>query len=88
MPYDELLAWTQFFRKRPIGWREDQRTFLQLQAAGYKGKAEDLFVSLKLLKEGIPTEEKALPKGKFLDMMLKAKDGDDSGWVPPWINKK
>jgi hypothetical protein len=86
MPQEELIKWGQYFRKRPVGWREDQRTFLLLQAAGFKGKPEDVFVTLKQLKENIPAETKALPKGKFLDMMLMAKDGDGSDWTPPWMN--
>ena len=88
MPQEELVKWVSYFKKRPVGWREDQRTFLMLQAQGYKGKPEDVFVSLKQIKENIPTETKALPKGKFLEMMLSARDGDNSGWEPPWINKK
>lgn len=88
MPYEELIKWSAYFRKRPIGWREDQRTYLLLQAQGYKGKAEDVFVTLKQLKENIPAEIKALPKGQFLDMMMKAKGGDDSGWTPPWQGVK
>jgi hypothetical protein len=34
----------------------------------------------------IPAEIKALPKGKFLEMMMQAKGGDDSDWTPPWMN--
>jgi hypothetical protein len=86
MPYDELLQWVNFFRRRPIGYREDQRTFLMLQAQGFKGKPEDVFASLKQMKDNTPAEIKALPKGLFLDMMLKSKDGDDSDWTPPWMN--
>jgi len=85
MPYTELLQWLAYLKKRPMGWREDQRTYLMLQALGYKGKPEDLFVTLKQLKEGIPQEKKSLPKGIFLDMMMNAKGGDDSGWTPPWM---
>ena len=88
MPYTEMLKWVSYFKRRPIGWREDQRTFLYLQSQGYKGKAEDVFNTLKQLKENIPAETKSLPKGKFLDMMLKAKGGDESGWTPPWQGAK
>lgn len=88
MPQDELRGWGIYFKKRPYGWREDQRTAMLLQAAGYKGKPEDLFPTLKQLKENVPTEIKALPKGKFLEMMLEAKGGDGSEWVPPWVNSK
>lgn len=87
MPYTELLKWCNYFKKRPIGWREDQRTFLMLQAQGFKGKPEDVFATLKQMKENTPAELSALPKGKFLEMMMKSKDKDDSGWTPPWINK-
>jgi len=88
MPYDELIKWTHYFKKRPIGWREDQRTFILLQAQGYKGRPEEVFATLKQLKDNIPQEIKSLPKGKFLDMMMKAKGGDDPNWVPPWQGSK
>jgi hypothetical protein len=87
MPQEELIKWANYFKKRPIGWREDQRTYLLLQAQGYKGRPEDLFPSIKQLKENIPAETKALPKGKFLDMMLKAKNGDEESWTPFWTSK-
>lgn len=87
MPQSELSKWGQYFKQRPYGWREDQRTAVLLQAQGYKGKPEDVFNTLKQLKQNIPAEVKALPKGKFLEMMMGAKDGDDSGWNPPWMNK-
>jgi hypothetical protein len=58
-----------------------------LQAQGFKGKPEDVFATLKQMKENTPAELSALPKGKFLDMMMKSVDKDDSGWTPPWIKK-
>jgi hypothetical protein len=87
MPQNELLGWAEYFKRRPYGWREDQRTAVLVQAQGYKGKPEDLFPTLKQLKDGVPAEIKALPKGKFLEMMMSAGGGDDSGWTPPWMNK-
>jgi hypothetical protein len=88
MPQSELVGWGRYFSRRPYGWREDQRTAVLLQAQGFKGRPEDVFSSLKQLKDNIPSDIKALPKGKFLEMMMGAKGGDDSGWSPPWINKK
>jgi len=88
MPYTELLKWVNFFKKRPVGFRDDQRTFLLLQAQGYKGRPSDLFDSFRSIKENTPVELKALPKGKFLDMMFASKGGDGSGWTPPWMGKK
>ena len=87
MPQAELLGWFNFFKRRPIGWREDQRTYMLLSAQGVKAKADDLFVSLKQLQENIPAEDKALPSGNFLNKMLSATGGDESGWTPPWMNK-
>lgn len=88
MPYTELLKWVSFFKARPVGWRDDQRTFMLLKAQGAKGNSEDMFPALRAMK--IYSEEQmhkaeddtALPKGKFLDMMLKARNGDGSGWKP------
>ena len=47
--------------------------------------AESLFHSLKVIKqqsENTQQPDRAVPKGKFLEMMLKAKEGDTSGWKP------
>lgn len=88
MDYVEFVKWCSFFQKRPIGWREDQRTYMLLSAQGLKEEPENLFPTLRALKENIPTEIKALPKGKFLDMMLTAKNGDNSEWTPPWVKGK
>lgn len=82
------MKWGDYFRKRPVGWREDQRTFLLLQAQGYKGKPEDVFASLKQLKENIPAETKSLPKGKFLDMMMASAKREGSDWTPFWVENK
>ena len=26
MPYEELLGWFEYFKVRPVGWQDDQRT--------------------------------------------------------------
>lgn len=83
MPYTELINWLSFFNRRPIGWREDQRTYMILRSQGVKEKAESLFPTLKqmaIAKEAQQENDKAVPKGKFLELMLKAKEGD--GWKP------
>lgn len=81
MPYTELLKWIEFFNTRPIGWREDQRTYLVLRSLGYKGSPESLFATLKKIKGNQVENQKpdrAVPKGAFLDKLLKAKNGDGS----------
>lgn len=47
MPYEELIGWISYFEKRPIGWREDDRTFKLLQAQGVKEKPGAIFTSLQ-----------------------------------------
>jgi len=79
MPYEELLQWSEFFRSRPIGWRDDQRTYMLLKAQGVKGDAENLFPTLRALKSYEIDRQKpdrAVPKGRILELMLKAKGGD------------
>jgi hypothetical protein len=88
MPYDELLKWTDYFRKRPANWDSDHRTYMLLRAWGAKGKPEEYFPSLRLIKiaeEGAKTEQagKVAPSGRFLEMMKKARGGDKLD-IKPW----
>jgi len=90
MPYTELLKWVEFFQKRPVGWQDDQRTYLMLRAQGVKASAESLFPSIKAIKvaqEKAQTPDQAIPKGRFLEMMIKAKNGDSSNWKPDFKRK-
>jgi len=79
MSYTELLKWVEFFRVRPHGWRDDQRAYMLLSAQGVKSKPENLFPSLRMIKEA---EEKAIVpdqpviKGQFLERLKRAKNGD------------
>jgi len=86
MPHSEYVKWNSYFKQRPIGWREDQRTYLGLAVQGVKEPQERIFPTLKALADNIPAEVKALPKGAFLAKMLRAKGGDTEDWTPPWIN--
>lgn len=49
MTYEEFIKWNMFFDRRPIGWREDDRTAKLLQAQGVKAKPTEIFPSLKQL---------------------------------------
>jgi len=51
MPHDELLMWARFFEARPVGWREDSRTSVIVQAQGAKVKGDQIFPSLAQLKK-------------------------------------
>lgn len=53
LDYEELLGWSEYFRRRPVGWRDDNRAALIIMSSlgGGKAKPEDLFESLRILKE-------------------------------------
>lgn len=81
MSYTDFIGWIAYFEARPIGWREDTRTFKLLQAQGYKGKGEEVFASLAAIKA--KSEEAAKDKGPvglansaFFIHMLNAKGSD------------
>ncbi len=52
LEYEEVLGWSEYFRRRPLGWREDNRAaVIAMSFGGGKIRPEDLFSSLKTLKE-------------------------------------
>lgn len=71
MPYDEFIKWQGYFEKRPVGWREDDRTMKLLQVQGLKKRPEEIFDSLARLKAAI-NEERKLHDGKVSIRSLKA----------------
>ncbi len=50
-----MLGWQEYFSRRPIGWREDNRAAVIAMSFGGKVKPEDLFESLKVLRKDIST---------------------------------
>ena len=50
MPASELNTWAKYFEARPIGWREDNRTAMLLNAQGVKESAVNIFPTLNQLK--------------------------------------
>lgn len=58
MPYTELLGWFEYFKQRPHGWQEDQRTYMLLSAQGVKEKPERLFTSFAVMKQNKTDEER------------------------------
>jgi hypothetical protein len=51
MPYDEFTGWFEYFEKRPVGWREDDRTMKLLQVQGMKAAPSSVFASLAKMQE-------------------------------------
>jgi len=76
MPYEEFLGWLHFFKIRPVGWQEDNRTALLLSAQGVKKKATEIFPSLAALYKGNRSSNKSMDPN-FLRMLQKAKSGDN-----------
>jgi hypothetical protein len=82
MPYEELLGWVAYFERRPVGWREDDRTHKLLQAQGVKAKATEIFPSLqalyapRIVKHSDQIEPSNLKGSLFFQKMLTAKGGD------------
>ena len=82
LSYTELLGWFEYFERRPVGWRADDRTAKLMQVQGAKGKPVDFFASLKPIYN--PTrmgDEKtraveSLGGSLMLHKMLGAKGGD------------
>ena len=65
MPYEEVLKWGIYFKKRPFGWREDDRTAKIMMAFGVKAKPEQLFASLGQMKKAEAEEAAAMQPGQI-----------------------
>lgn len=83
MPYEEMQKWYKYFDTRPIGWREDFRTYLQLQQWGDKRKAEEIFMSLAAINKAHEEQKKkdtitlnTLKGSALFSRMLSAKGGE------------
>jgi hypothetical protein len=80
MTYEELLGWYDYFERRPVGWREDDRSAKIIQAQGVKSKAWELFPTLKAIyypsDHGKPEGVRGLQGSFLFHNMLNAKGGD------------
>jgi len=86
MPYDEYVNWQLYFQQRPIGWREDDRTYKLLRAQGVTASETAIFPSLAVMKEGLEKEKrkekekevnvKSLKNSIFFHKMLSSRGGD------------
>lgn len=82
MPYEEFLGWMNYLEKRPIDWRDDDRTYRYLQTQGVKEKPWKIFASLApIYKPPEPSKDGRLNsenlKNSYLfNKILSAKKGD------------
>jgi len=78
MPHEELLGWFSYFAQRPVGWRDDLRTYRFLQTQGTKEKPEKIFASLVPIfapKEGREEGYESMLKSPFVGKMMQSKGG-------------
>ena len=82
MPMDEWMRWFEYLRLRPVGWREDHRTYMIMSALGVKEKPDKIFSSLAQMKKA---EEKwndaqqnmgSLRNSQLLSLLSSATGGD------------
>jgi hypothetical protein len=75
LPYDEFIFWTNYFKKYPIGWREDMRAFKIMKSNGSKITLEQAFPNLAEMSSARTPVESL--KGSMLHKkLLSAKGGD------------
>lgn len=72
MSYEELLGWFNYFEKRPVDWRDDDRTYKYLQTQGVKEKPWAIFPSLENIynKKDKPKEEGMIDMTSFKQSSL------------------
>lgn len=82
MSYPEYIGWMKFLKDRPIGWREDLRTYYIMSSmAPMKKTASEMFPTVNAVmqsedRQKVKIQEGALPSGAFLAKMMQAKGGD------------
>lgn len=82
MTLEEYQGWCNYFERRPVGWRDDDRTYKLLQAQGVKEKAGALFPSLHAVYNGSQTQNEegtnilSLKGSQLFMNMLQATGGD------------
>ncbi len=83
MPYEEFLGWMNYFERRPVGWRDDDRTMKLLQVQGVKEKPWNVFHSLHAVYKGESNKNKDgtisgdnLKRSFLFNKMLSAKGGE------------
>lgn len=83
MPYDEMVGWFEYFKQRPVGWQDDQRTYTLLQAQGIKEKAERIFPSLAAIRKVDSERDKlasTLVSSGFLNKLQQAAHNNGVSW--------
>ena len=68
LSYDELAGWMEYFKRRPPGWRADNRAaVVAMSMGGGKLKPEDLFDSLRVMRRESNSSASDSVASKFVD---------------------
>jgi len=79
IPYEELLGWFNYFERRPVDWRDDDRTAKLLQAQGVKVDPKRLFSSLEAVYNSSSSDgfnAAKFKKSQMFSMLLNSVNGD------------
>jgi hypothetical protein len=78
MPYDELTMWFEYFEKRPVGWREDLRSYYAIKMENPKAPVDKMFPSIGKLSKNNENDKmvNSLKTSKLFLNMLDAVNGD------------
>lgn len=79
MPYDEFVGWQLYFKERPVGWREDLRTYKLMQIQGLKDKPWKHFPTLDPIFNSSKTSSfnpVSFKRSFLFQKLLEAKGGE------------
>jgi hypothetical protein len=77
------MDWVEYFRRRPIGWRDDHRACYGLSAQGVKAKPHELFSSISAIekdREELENASTANDANKLLGSQFFNKLMVDTNW--------
>lgn len=80
MPYTELKGWGTYFKKYPVGWREDRRASIVSQSMGAKFDVNSVFPTLAIIEATNSTNVTllgtSLKNSPWMALIEAAKGGD------------
>ena len=80
MPYTELKGWGTYFKKYPVGWREDRRAAVIAQSMGAKFDTNFVFSTLAVIEatnsNNVALLGESLKKSPWMALIESAKGGD------------
>lgn len=80
------MGWSDYFERRPIGWREDDRTFKLMQVSSFSKldkRPEEIFPTLGVIYAAVKssvqngkTDPEAFMRSGLFQKIMSAKGGD------------